>query len=84
MPPALESHKSVFVAFYDVSKAFDTVWTDGLFSKLHDMGINGKMWRLLYRNYLDFFCKVKIMDRTSDWFQMRYGIHQGGFLSLIK
>ena len=56
---ALESHKSVFVAFYDVSKAFDTVWTDGLFSKLHDMGISGKMWRLSYRTYIDFFCKVK-------------------------
>ena len=43
---ALKRHKSVFVAFYDVSKAFDTVWTDGLFSKLYDMGITGKVWRL--------------------------------------
>ena len=45
---ALERHKSVFVAFYDVSKAFDTVWTDGLFSKLYGMGITGKVWHLFY------------------------------------
>ena len=44
---ALEHHRSVFVAFYDVSKAFNTVWTDGLFSKLYDIGITGKIWHLL-------------------------------------
>ena len=54
---ALERHKSVFVAFYDVSKAFDTVWTDGLFSKLYDMGIKGKCWWLFYRTYQDFNAK---------------------------
>ena len=81
---ALERHKSVFVAFYDVSKAFDTVWTDGLFSKLYDMGIKGKCWRLFYRTYQDFYCKVKISDRTSGWYQMCCGIHQGGFFSLVK
>ena len=81
---ALERHKSVLVAFYDVSEAFDTVWTDGLFSKLYNMGITGKVWRLFYRSYLDFFCKVKIADSTSNWFQVHCEIHQGGFLSLIK
>ena len=81
---ALERHKSVFVAFHDVSKAFDTVWTDGLFSKLYEMGITGKVWRLFYRLYMDFFCKVKIAGSTSDWFHMHCGIHHEGFLSLIK
>ena len=81
---ALERKKNVFVAFYDVSKAFDTVWIKGLFFKLYNMGIRGITWRLLYRSYIDFFCKVRIGDETSNWFQMRCGIHQGVFLSLIK
>ena len=38
----------------------------------------------MYRAYVDFKCSVKIENSTSDWFPMRCGIHQGGFLSLTK
>ena len=68
----------------DVSKAYDTVWTDGLFYQLNKMGISGRLWRLMYRAYQDFKCHVRIEDKTSDWFTMQCGIHQGGFLSLTK
>ena len=53
----LETNGNVFVAYFDVSKAFDTVWIDGLFYKLHEIGIVGKVWRILYRTYLDFLCR---------------------------
>ena len=81
---ALEHNNNVFVAFFDVSKAFDTVWTDGLFYKLYKMGIRGRIWRILYRSYQDFYCRVKVEHKFSEWYQMRCGIHQGGFLSLVK
>ena len=80
----LEKHNKVFVTFLDVSKAYDTVWTDGLFYKLHGMGLTGKIWRLMYRAYINFESKVRIEDKTSEWFPMLCGIHQGGFLSLTK
>ena len=76
---ALETSNKVFVAFLDVSKAYDTVWTDGLFFQLNKMGITGKLWRLMYRAYIDFKSRVRIEDRTSDWFPMLCGIHQGFF-----
>ena len=81
---ALETNKHVFVMYYDVSKAFDTVWTNGLFYKLYEIGIRGRMWRLLYRAYKDFFCRVRIEGCVSEWYPMLTGIHQGGFLSLLK
>ena len=81
---ALETNNKVFVAFLDVSKAYDTVWTDGLFFQLNKMGITGKLWRLMYRAYIDFKSRVRIEDKTSEWFPMMCGIHQGGFLSLTK
>ena len=81
---ALEKHDRVFVSFLDVSKAYDSVWTDGLFFQLHEMGIRGKLWRLMYRAYCDFRCRVRIEDKTSDWYTMGCGIHQGGFLSVTK
>ena len=80
----LEKHSKVFVSYFDVSKAFDTVWINGLFSKLHDMGITGKLWRLMYRTYTDFQCRVRVASNFSDWYPMSCGIHQGGLLSLVK
>ena len=81
---ALETNRRVFVSYYDVSKAFDTVWTDGLFWQLHKKGLRGRLWRLMYSAYTDFKCKVRIDDETSEWYTMLCGIHQGGYLSLMK
>ena len=79
-----EGNKKVFVAYYDVTKAFDTVWIDGLFYQLHEIGIKGRLWRVLYKTYLNFKCCVRIGEKSSDWYVMGRGIHQGGFLSLVK
>ena len=81
---ALDTNGNVLVSYFDVSKAFDTVWIDGLFSKLYHMGIQGKLWRLMYRTYQGFECRVRIEGKTSGWYPIECGIHQGGFLSLTK
>ena len=79
-----EGGKKVFVAYFDVSKAFDSVWTNGLFFQLYNMGITGNLWRLLYKSYVNFTCCVRIGGRDSVWYPMDCGIHQGGYLSLVK
>ena len=38
----------------------------------------------MYRAYIDFRSTVRIEEKTSGWFGMTCGIHQGGFLSLTK
>ena len=81
---AQEGDHKVFVAFFDVSKAYDTVWTDGLFFQLHKMGIRGKLWRMIYRAYVDFRCKVRLGNKYSNWYTLKCSIQQGGFLSLTK
>ena len=79
-----ESNKRVYVAYYDVSKAYDSVWIDGLFFQLNEMGIRGTLWRMLYKTYVNFKCCVRVGGEDSDWYQMERGIHQGGYLSLVK
>ena len=64
---SMEDTGKCFVAFFDVAKAFDTVWIDGLFKQMYDLGISGKTWRLLYRCYIGFKCCVKIQGTFSEW-----------------
>ena len=80
----LGSKKKVMVTYLDVTKAFDGVWIDGLFYQLRNMGVLGKVWRMLYSSYQNFQCKVRISGTFSDWYTMECGIHQGGVLSLLK
>ena len=79
----LDANK-VFVAYFDVTKAFDSVWIDGLFYQLHKKGVCGKIWRLLYTKYQNSRCRVRVNGEYSAWYPMTCGIHQGGFLSLLK
>ena len=80
----LESHRKIFVCYLDVSKAFDGVWIDGLFYSLRNLGIQGKTWRILYKSYVDFNGRVRVSNKCSDIYPMKCGIHQGGYLSLLK
>ena len=46
-----DNDSEVFLACLDTRKAFDTVWHEGLFHKLYQAGINGKLWRILWKWY---------------------------------
>ena len=42
----LRENKHTYAFFLDVQKAYDTVWRDGLWLKLWDLGVKGRMWRV--------------------------------------
>ena len=35
----------------DIQKAYDSVWHDGLWYKLWDMYVKGRMWRVIQKIY---------------------------------
>ena len=51
---------------------------------MHELGLNGSLWRILYKTYQDFFSCLRIGDDISTWYPMQGGIHQGGYLSMVK
>ena len=60
-----EARKTVFVAYLDVAKAFDSIWINGLFYQPFQFGIRGRLWRMLKMVYTDCKCYVPIQNRTS-------------------
>ena len=78
---AVENGSHVYTAFLDTAKAFDTVWHDGLFYKLAQLGIKGKAWHILRDAYTNIFCCVFHDGEYSRWFPLGQGVRQGGVLS---
>ena len=73
--------KKTYIAFLDLSKAFDRVWRDGLFYLLWENGIQGKCWRLLRSIYDGVSNKVVFGDFSTEWFGQENGLKQGCVLS---
>ena len=50
---AQEKGSKVYACFLDVKKAFDQVWHDGLFYKLHNCGVNKSVLSVIINLYTD-------------------------------
>ena len=59
---------NTYVALLDVKKAFDSVWIKGLMYKLINLGIDKRLWSVIYDSYNGFKCSVKIAGGLSNWF----------------
>ena len=66
-----------YVSFIDVRKAYDTVWREANFVRIHDMGINGKIWRQLQKMYQALNCKVRLPIGETEWVKFHLGTAQG-------
>jgi hypothetical protein len=75
--------KKTFCAFIDIQKAYDRVWRQGLWYKLHKHGIRGKLWRSLKNIYSKVESCVVLDDICTDFFEILVGLRQGCLLSPI-
>ena len=75
--------KKTFLAFIDVQKAYDTVWREGVWRRMDEIGICGRMKRVLWGLYDDVRSSVRIGDRLTETFSIDLGVRQGCVLSPI-
>ncbi|MCP4990178.1 MAG: reverse transcriptase family protein, partial [Colwellia sp.] len=71
------------VVFTDFSKAYDSVWHDGLIHKLIQNGICGKFLKTLISFIQTRFTKVTTKNAESEWYHQTVGVPQGSALSPI-
>jgi len=73
----LDSH----ICFLDIRKAYDTVFREGLWKRLLDIGVNGKMWRVIRNIYETVESTVILGEELTEWFSVELGLKQGCTLS---
>ena len=76
-----EAGEPTVSAFIDVRKAYDRVWRNGLFVKLFEMGVNGRVWRLVRNMYSCVRRRVRVNEELTDEFRIDVGVAQGSVLS---
>ena len=66
--------------FLDISKAFDKVWHQGLWHKLKQNGISGKLFDII-TNFLNFRKqRVVLNGQNSSWTSIKVGVPEGSML----
>ncbi|MES9879941.1 MAG: reverse transcriptase family protein [Sedimenticola sp.] len=78
---ATEQSSKLYTCFLDVRKAFDKVWHDGLFVKLHRFGVHPSLLKLFINMYTDMNSYVLYKGHKSETFPIRQGTRQGGVTS---
>ena len=75
------SIKNIYFCFIDYAKTFDCVDHNQLWKILKEMGIPDHLTCLLRNLYAGQEATVRTGHGTTDWFQIRKGVHQGCILS---
>ena len=76
-----ESKKNIYFCFINYTKASDCVDHNKLWTILQEMGIPDHLTWLLSSLYAGQEATVRTGHGTTDWFQIRKGIHPGCILS---
>ena len=75
------ANKRLYGCFVDFSKAFDSVPRDILLDKLKKHGINGNIFDIIQKIYLEDTVSIKIGKQHSPSFKTNKGVRQGCVLS---
>jgi len=78
---AFQEKKKVLAVFFDLSKAFDKVWKEGLQLKLLQAGVRGKMYKWLSDFLFNRTARVMVDGTISRLVKLREGVPQGGVIS---
>ncbi|NQY31519.1 MAG: reverse transcriptase family protein, partial [Flavobacteriaceae bacterium] len=74
---------STYVVFLDISKAYDTVWKDGLRFKLYQKGVRGRLLLWISDYLANRKGRVKLNDCSSNLMNLECGVPQGSVLSTL-
>ena len=78
-----DSRKSIFLAYLDVTKAYDKAWLTGIMYALHENGLKGPLWNMIRKLNSNLKAKIKTKDGLTRPILIKDSIRQGGVLSVL-
>ena len=81
MEKGREFQKNIYFCFICYAKAFDCVDHNKLWKILQEKGIPDYLTYLMRNQYSGQEATIRTGHRTTDWFQIGKGVHQGCILS---
>ena len=72
--------KNSYLAFLNFSKAYDSVWREGLWHKMRQYGVEEKFVKVCEALYSRVDTWVVLNGGKSRWFAVERGLRQGGSL----
>lgn len=69
--------------FFDIEKAYDTLWREGLLIKLDRIGVGGRMYNWILDFLFERTFQVRIGEETSASYDILNGTPQGSVISPI-
>ena len=79
----LERNRQLYNCFVDYTKAFDSVWHDGLWAVMRSYTVPEKVVNLLSVLYSNAQLAVRINGQVGDWFTPEIGSRQGDPISPV-
>jgi hypothetical protein len=76
-----ERGEHTYLAFLDLARAYDSMWRDGGWLRLLQVGVHGKMWRMVRATYREARHHVRVNGHVSESFDTYIGVRQGAVLS---
>ena len=80
---AIKKGKKVYIAFLDVTKAYDKAWADGIMYVLEKRGIKDRLWKKIKQLNEDLTAVIETKHGNTRQIQMKDNIRQGGVLSVV-
>ena len=72
-----ERGQTTYASYLDVRKAYDTVWREQAYTRVHDAGIRGKLWRQLMAMHANISRSVRHPLGMTDPYGVDRGVAQG-------
>ena len=72
-----ERGQPTYATYIDARKAYDTVWREQAYTRVHDSGVQGRLWRQLQTMHGELTRRVRHPLGLTDPFEVKRGVAQG-------